>query len=161
MYFDYIGLPFPLWGTVCWVRLLQNKFHLAGRAKLSSCSQAPEPALPLHLQLFPVCLLTNQERQKGRCRLSELRYTRCKCIAYYDMIDCVQLLPTLLFITPISWPESKWGANSRRSWQILKPGDPYKAQLHTLTSLLNPLCQNMIGQCNNPPHSPLICVPIL
>lgn len=140
---------------------LRNKFHLAGRAKLNPCSQAPESAPILLLLVFRGCLLTNKECQKGSCRLSKLRHTR-KSTARHDVIECVQLLLLLCsLITLNSGPESKRGPDYGKSWLTLKLDDLHKAQPPTLTSSLNPLCQNMIGQCNNPAYSLLLCVPIL
>jgi hypothetical protein len=40
--------------------------------------------------------------------------------------------------------------------RTLRPDNPDKDK-----ALSNPSCQNIVGQCNSPPQSPLLCVPIL
>ena len=98
---------------------LRNKFHLAGRAKLNPCSQAPKSAPILLLLVFRVCLLTNKECQKGSCRLSKLRLTR-KSTARRDVIECVQLLPSPLF----PYHSKFWTRVQKGTWLRQKLTDP-------------------------------------
>lgn len=158
MYFDYIDLPFPLWGTVCWVQPSpeqvpscwqgQNEFMLPGPRTSSSTASSVVSSLSVN----------QSGMSKGKMQVMWTKAHNVNALPAMTWLT-VQLLPTLLFITPISWPESKRGANSHQSWQILKPGDPYKAQPPTLTSLLNPCVKIWLVSATTHPTPPWFVFP--
>lgn len=79
------------------------------------------------------------------------------------LIDTGTLLPTPLSPDHPKIPGQSPGGDqaAKADSRTQKPGDPDKVQSPMLTFLLNPLCQNTIGQHGSSPHCLLLCVPIL
>jgi hypothetical protein len=70
--------------------------------KRSLCSQAPEPAPILLLQIFHICLLISKgyKEEGAVILLSKLRHTSHNCLACLDLIDYMQLAH---FFVPLSF----------------------------------------------------------
>lgn len=82
----------------------------------------------------------------------QLPTQRHKCVNGLDVMDSVQLA-TPLFPSHSKIPGQSPGGDQavKGDPRTLKPGDPDKVKLPMFAFLLNPLCQNMVGQYNSSP----------